>query len=104
MLGSVVDELGMLIRVGIAQAEPIHCAARGTVAFQVGQRSLRIAVLEHVESALLAPLEQIHDPLRRMPGGHVAVEVLVEVGVAVDGISPDDQPSDSMRTHLSGRR
>ena len=34
----------------------------------------------------------------------MAVEVLVEVGVAVDGIAPDDQPSDPMRTQLNGRQ
>ena len=104
MFGSVVNELGMLVPVGIAQAEPIHRATRRAVPFQVGKRSLRVAVLEGVESALLAPLEQFHDSLRGVPGGHVAVEVLVEVGVAVDGIAPDDQPGDSMRTQLNGRQ
>ena len=104
VFGSVINELGMLVPVGLAQAEPIHRAARCTVAVQVGESSLRVAVLEGVESALLAPLEQFHDPLRGVPGGHVAVEVLVEVRVAVDGIAPDDQPGDSMRTQLNGRQ
>src|SRR5271157_4756858 len=98
VFGSVINELGVLVPVGLAQAKPVHCAARSTVAFQVGESSLRITVLKGVESALLAPLEQFHDPLRRMPRSHVMVEVLVEVRVAVDGIAPDDQPCDSMRT------
>ena len=94
----------MLVPVGIPQAEPIHRAARRAVPFEVGKHSLRVAVLEGVESALFASLEQFHDSFRRVPGGHVAVEVLVEVRVTVNGIAPDDQPSDSMRTQLNGRQ
>ena len=75
---------------GLPQAEPIHRAARRAVPFQVGKRSLRVAVLESVESALFASLEQFHDSFRRVPGGHVAVEVFVEVRITVDGIAPDD--------------
>ena len=67
------------------------------VAVEVGEGALGVAVLEGVEPALLAPLEQLHDPLGRVPVGHVAVEVLVEVRVAVDRVAADDQPGDAMR-------
>ena len=90
VFGSVVNEFGMLVPVGLPETEPIHRAARRPVPFQVSNRSLRVAVLEGVESALFASLEQFHDSFRRVPGGHVAVEVLVEMRVTIDGIATDD--------------
>ena len=90
VLGSIVNRLGMLVPIGLPEAEPIHGAACRAVPFQVSKRSLRVAVLESVEYALFASLEQFHDSFRRVPGGHVAVEVLVEVRVTVNGIAPDD--------------
>jgi hypothetical protein len=39
-----------------------------------------------------------------MPGSHVAIEVLVEMGVPIDGIAADDQPGHPMGTELDGRQ
>ena len=71
---------------------------------QVGQRALRVAVLEGVEPAVLAPPEQFQDPLRRVPGGQVAVEVLVEVGIAVDRIAAQDESRHRVRSEFDGRQ
>src|SRR5262249_19515311 len=92
--GGVGDLLGVLVPVGLAQAEPVHRAAFGSVAIHVREGPFGIAVLERVEPALLAPAEQLEDPLGGMPGGERLAEVLVGLGVGVDGIAADDHAWD----------
>jgi hypothetical protein len=82
----------------------MHRAARRTVSFQIGERSLGVAILKAVQTAFLTPLQQFHDSFRGMPGRHVAIELLVEMGEPIDRIAPNDQACNLMGTKLDRRQ
>src|SRR5262249_47731675 len=68
------------------------------------ERPLGVAVLPGVDAGLLAALEQLDDPLRRVPVGHVPAEQPVEVRVAVDRVAAEDQPRHCVRPELDRRQ
>jgi hypothetical protein len=102
--GGVVDAVGMLVPVGLAQAQPVHAAAALAVEVEIGQRPVGVAVLPGVDADFLAAAEQSDDALRRVPVGVVAAEDAVEVRVAVDRIAADDEAGDLMLAEADGRQ
>ena len=78
----------------------MQLAARRAETFQVIQGSLGVAVLPGVDSDFLRVLEQLDHVLGSMPGRLVLAEQPVEVRVAVDVVTADDEAGNGVGTEL----
>src|SRR5262245_40730955 len=96
-LGSIGDQLGVLVPVRLAEAEPVHLAAGSAIAVEVRKGAFGVAVLPGVEATLLAVLQKLDNALRRVPGFLVLAQESVKMRVAINRIAADDEPGYAMR-------
>src|SRR5438132_1062307 len=100
--GSLGDQLRLLVPIGLAQAQPVQLASGFAKTIEVLKCALGVAVLPRIDADLLAPFQKSHDAFRRMPGGLVLAQELVEMRMAINGVAAHDQARDLMRAELDG--
>jgi cytochrome P450 len=100
--GRVLNVLRVLVPVRLAQAQPVHAAARLAITIDVLNCAFGVTVLKGVDAGLLAAPQELLNAVGRVPGGHVLAKQAVEVRVAVHRVATHDEPADGVGSQTDG--